>query len=356
MSAIKISVIIPTCNRAPILQRCLDALVAQTLPQTMFEVVVCDDGSKDNTADVLAGYKAKLNLTSLRQDNRGPAAARNRAIAAAKGELLTIINDDSILAPDALARHLQLAAPQVISLGMFRTPAKYKTDFFTALVDSTGWIFPFVNMKKPGMQNFDLFITCNLCLPAQALVEVGGFDETFPSPAGEDMELGYRLSQAGYRIYYDPAIECYHDSYFTPASFVRLRAMRGVEDLRFLNKHQNLIGSYQQNCMAMARRWYARVKQDPDCLKREVAILQTQMEKLVADYAANTASGQLAANYQLIENALPLLDHIGFMAFVEGMTRSAYFDALVGNNAIPPLTNNSGEPAAALLQPYLQAA
>jgi GT2 family glycosyltransferase len=350
----KISVIIPTCNRAAILQRCLDALVAQTLPRNNFEVVVCDDGSKDHTADILASFAKQLNLTSLRQENRGPAAARNRAIAAAQGKLLVIINDDSILAPDALERHDQLAAPQTITLGTFRTPAIYKADFFTALVDSTGWIFPFVGMKQAGIKNFDLFITCNLCVPKQAILDVGGFDETFPFPAGEDMELGYRLSQAGYRIYFDPDIICHHDSYFTPASFVRLRAMRGVEDLRFLHKHRALIGHYQQNCMAMARRWYARIKQNPDSLNHEVAIRQSKMEHIVASYATNKATGQETANYRLIEQALPLLDQIGFMAYVAGMARSDYFDTLVGAQAIPPLVRNLGMGTVDLLQPYQQ--
>ena len=356
MSQPMMSVIIPTCNRALILRRCLEALVAQTLPKDDFEVIVCDDGSKDDTPNVVAAFADRLNLTSLRQENRGPAAARNCAIAAVQGTLLTIINDDSILAADALARHVQLAAPKTISLGSFRTPAAYKQDFFTALVDSTGWIFPFVNMKQPGMQRFDLFITCNLCLPTAAVLEAGSFDETFPSPAGEDMDLGYRLSKIGYHIYYDPDIVCYHDSYFTPASFVRLRAMRGLEDLRVFNKHRELIGHYQQNCMAMARRWYTRITQDPDCLKRVVAERQGKMERLVADYATNQANGNFAANYRLIEQALPLLDQIGFMAFVDGMAQSEYFAALVAPSAIPPLEAGQASSAASLLRPYQSAA
>ncbi len=344
----RLSIIIPTYNRAPILARCLEALVAQTLPKNQFEVVVCDDGSTDDTQAVLASFADRLSLQCLRQENKGPATARNRAIAVAKAPYLMIINDDSILAPPALAQHVAANAHNIITLGCFRTPSEYKKDFFTAMVDSMGWIFPFVGMKKPDMKNFDLFLTANLSLPAEAFKKVGGFDETFPSPAGEDIEMGYRLSKAGYVIMYDPTIECFHDNIYTPKGFVRLRYMRGVEDMRFLNKYPELIGHYQEMCAAMSRRWYARLKENPKVLADEVQKYGQLLEDTVNEYNA-TDESLLATRFRLIEKAYRLLDHVGFISYVEGISDSAYFDKIIGSRAIPFSTAPEAKDAQALL-------
>jgi glycosyltransferase involved in cell wall biosynthesis len=330
----RISVIIPTYNRAKILARCFQALEKQTVPASEFEVVVCDDGSPDDTQSVIESFKSKLSIVGLRQENKGPAVARNRAIAKASAPLLLIINDDSILARDALERHIASGAYRLINIGTFRTPPELKRDFFSALVDSTTWIFPFVRMKNPGLHGFDMFLTANLSLPAVAIQEVGGFDESFPSPAGEDIELGYRLDKAGYRIMYDPSIECAHDNLFTPKGFARLRHMRGVEDMRFLHKNPELVGRYQDWCCAVARRWYGRIKDSPDVLITESRRATEKLDETVTAYnLANEA--QSAERFRLMEKAYRCLDYVGLMSFVEGIFVSAYCEEIIGPYAVP---------------------
>ena len=97
----RISVVIPTRNRQDILWRCLDALEAQTLSTSSFEVLVVDDGSDDETEARIRerGHSPRLALRLLHQDRRGPASARNLAIARARGDLLLFVNDDVIPHP-----------------------------------------------------------------------------------------------------------------------------------------------------------------------------------------------------------------------------------------------------------------
>lgn len=107
----RISTIIATCNRPRLLCAALDSLAAQSLP--VLEVIVVDDGSTADTCAAVSAWAAttpgrELALRYLRQPNSGPAAARNRGLAAAGGDLLHFMDDDDLLAPDAL-RHLAAA-------------------------------------------------------------------------------------------------------------------------------------------------------------------------------------------------------------------------------------------------------
>jgi glycosyltransferase involved in cell wall biosynthesis len=102
--ATPVSVIIPTHNRAAFLARAVDSVLAQTYGN--FELIVVDDGSTDETPRLLAGYGGKLTL--LRQENRGPAAARNLGIRQARYPLLAFLDSDDRFLPEKLA--LQVAA------------------------------------------------------------------------------------------------------------------------------------------------------------------------------------------------------------------------------------------------------
>jgi hypothetical protein len=95
-----VSVIIPTYNRATLVQDAIDSCLDQTYPAV--EVIVVDDGSTDETADVLAGYGARIRVHA--QENRGVSAARNAAIAVATGDFVHFLDSDNVLHPDCLAR------------------------------------------------------------------------------------------------------------------------------------------------------------------------------------------------------------------------------------------------------------
>jgi len=89
----KFSVIIPTYNRANLLERCLNSLVEQTFKD--FEVLVCDDGSTDNTKEISQKFESVLDIKYLWEENwGGPARPRNRGIAVSKGEWICFLDSD----------------------------------------------------------------------------------------------------------------------------------------------------------------------------------------------------------------------------------------------------------------------
>lgn len=115
----RISVIIPTHDRPRLLLAALDSLAAQRRPP--FEVVVVDDGSGPGTQAALAAWTPPpgLQLRCLRQDNAGPARARNRGAVASRGDALLFMDDDDVMAPEALARlaaALEPAPPRALAM------------------------------------------------------------------------------------------------------------------------------------------------------------------------------------------------------------------------------------------------
>ncbi|MFQ5589974.1 MAG: glycosyltransferase family 2 protein [Phycisphaerae bacterium] len=108
ISSPSVSVIIPTYNRATVLPRALDSVIAQTMDD--WEIVLVDDGSTDRTAALAARYKTKLGdrLRYLRQSNGGSSDARNAGIDACRGQLVAFLDSDDEFLPHKLARQLEL--------------------------------------------------------------------------------------------------------------------------------------------------------------------------------------------------------------------------------------------------------
>lgn len=97
----KISVIIPTYNEEAVISDCILSLSKQTYPD--FEIIVVDDGSSDKTLQILSGLRAKFkNLKVLRQNHKGPGAARNFGAKRAKGEILVFVDADMTFDKDFL--------------------------------------------------------------------------------------------------------------------------------------------------------------------------------------------------------------------------------------------------------------
>lgn len=338
----RLTVIIPTCNRRPFLDRCLAALARQTAlglgPDAAFDVIVVDDGSRDDTLVWARALTTPFPLTVLTQANKGPATARNVAIAATQAPYLLIINDDTILADDAVERHLAAHAQTApgekrIVLGPFRVPPERWADPFTAMVDATTHMFPFCKLLTRELVGFSYFITCNTSLPRSAFDEAGLFDESFPKPAGEDIEMGYRLYKKGWRILYDPDIKSWHDTLFTPASYARARFIRGEEDMRFLHKHPEQIGVYQRYALRFTRSHQDELEQRYEEYGAYTASLVAATERWVAEHA--NASGP-AERYRAHQRIMTGIESLANLCYSHGAASTPFFAEVI--KGVPPQT------------------
>lgn len=212
---IKLSVIIPTYNKPEVLKMTLEALERQTFPKNRFEVIVIDDGSLPGVRQKIKNFlsQIKLNLSFLVQNHRGPAAARNKGIKKAKGKIALIINDDTIATPELLERHYEFHQKHSFEnfglLGLVTWHPDLEVTPFMYWLEHGGPYFSFwpIKGKEAGWQRF---WTCNISLKKNFLLKNGLFDEEFPYAAWEDVELGYRLGKAGFRLFYDKKALGYH--------------------------------------------------------------------------------------------------------------------------------------------------
>jgi glycosyltransferase involved in cell wall biosynthesis len=99
---LKVSVIIPTYNRGWILNEAIDSVLAQTFDA--YEVIVVDDGSEDNTAEILKNYSNKIRI--IHQKNKGVSAARNLGIKSSSGRFIALLDSDDLWLPEKLERQI----------------------------------------------------------------------------------------------------------------------------------------------------------------------------------------------------------------------------------------------------------
>ena len=168
-----LTVLLPTFNRAETLQMVLHSLENQSLPRCQFEIVVVDDASNDNTELVLKRFakhtKGPFKHVSL-GTNSGPAAARNKAIEMACGDILVIIGDDINPPPSFLSQHLDFHTkrpdPLNALLGYVCWPSSPPPTPFMEWMESSESRFFFAFPKGQTIQKVpsSLFYTCNVSL------------------------------------------------------------------------------------------------------------------------------------------------------------------------------------------------
>jgi len=184
----EISVIIPCYSRVKWLPTCLLALSRQDIGRT-FQVVVIDDGSPNETEIRELVQDARIggyNLIFERQDNAGPAAARNHGVRLSSGNILCFLDDDSVPAPDWLGNMVSPFLKNIdVALVSGSIKSFYKDGLSAELEEAVYY----------GMH----WATCNIAYRRDIFLQLGGFDESFPDASWEDNDLGFRARWGGYR-------------------------------------------------------------------------------------------------------------------------------------------------------------
>jgi glycosyltransferase involved in cell wall biosynthesis len=251
---VEFSVVIPTHNRASILERTLQALGGQVFPGSdkplEFEVVVVDDGSIDETPRLLAqGVKRfPFPLIALRQDNRKQGAARNLGARQAAGDCLLFLGDDTTPAPDFLAQHFLARsrrgegwpADLLGVIGYTAWSESLRVTRFMQFIGEQGWQFGFSLIKDPADVPFNFFYTSNVSLSRRLFLDAGGFDEDFREYGWEDIELSIRLRRRGMRLAYEPRAVAFHHHPTSLRSFAVRQRRVGSSAWVFYRKHPDL--------------------------------------------------------------------------------------------------------------------
>ncbi|MHA6205790.1 glycosyltransferase family 2 protein [Dyella soli] len=235
------SVIVLTYNWPTALERVLEGLAKQVL--LPFEVIVADDGSRPDTAAVIerAAATFPVPLRHLWQEDLGfrAARARNRGIAASRGEYVILLDGDMLVHPQFIADHLMLAERGYFLQGgrLKATPGEsarllaggrpvfapwVQADFDE--FDGTRRLYafrqPLLARWKARSRSGGRVMSCNMSFWRDDLLRVNGFDERMEGYGAEDRELAARLENAGLRRralkWSALAVHLWHDSRSPP--------------------------------------------------------------------------------------------------------------------------------------------
>lgn len=203
-----ISVVIPTYNRKPILEKCLNALEKQQFNNNIinnYEVVLVDDGSTDGTLEWLEENKEKFNhVNCFSQDHKGPSAARNLGVTKANGDTIIFIDSDLVVTETFLQCHADALIKGEKTLGSDR--------LFTygAVINTCNFDDPTSEPYKITDFSAAYFATGNVAIARKWLEKAGLFDTRFQLYGWEDLELGVRLKQLGLKLIKCPEAVGYH--------------------------------------------------------------------------------------------------------------------------------------------------
>ncbi len=234
-----LSVVIPTYNRRPILEKCLRALEGQVFPDGSpvvgYELVVVDDGSTDDTRPWLSQHSAQFpHVRLVPQDHKGIAAARNLGVTSAQGDVIVFIDSDVFVRPDCLASHGQ-ALHQAWRSGQERCFT------YGQLIGTCDLENPTAAKLKVTDLSAAFFETNNVAIAKRWLLEAGLFDLDFTQYGWEDLELGVRLKNMGLTLIKCPTAIGYH--WHAPFSvdeipgLIEKEIQRGRMGVVFYQKH-----------------------------------------------------------------------------------------------------------------------
>lgn len=224
----ELSVIIITWNMADLVRECLDRLLGQTHHASM-EIIIVDNASRDGTTDIIRSEYPQVTLIA-NEENVGYARANNQAIGISKGRYILLHNTDAMVIEDAVDRMVAFmdAHPGVGVLGprllnVDGSLQRWTAGAFPSLGSAICHFF-MLSRVAPGRRllrgmylshdfdrptEVDWVSSASFILRAEALREVGVLDETFFAYM-EDVDICYRMKQAGWQVCYDPECSVVH--------------------------------------------------------------------------------------------------------------------------------------------------
>ena len=245
------SVIVPAYNAEALLPRSLAALRASDLPRDRWELIVVDDGSTDDTAEVAASYADSI--VRLPGRPRGPAYARNRGVEVASGDVVAFFDADVLVHPDTLRRFVEIlqaepSAGAVIGAYDLNPPGPGFISEYRNLLHH------YVHSRNAG--DVETFWAGAGIVRRELFVDIGCFDEWhFARPQIEDIELGARIRRAGARILLQPDIQVTHLKQWTLLNVIRTDTMdRGIPWARLLTHRGTMMSTGTLNL-----RWTEKV-------------------------------------------------------------------------------------------------
>jgi GT2 family glycosyltransferase len=208
--SIRVSVVVPTRNRLGELKKCLTALRQQNFPKEDYEIIVCDDGSVEDVKSlVLELAQGRSTWRYLRQNPKGPGAARNLGIKHAYGAIVAMTDSDTLPEPNWLIKLWEALERNQNAVAVEGRVYAQNEGEYGPLGEG------------PTNKSGGVYLTCNCAYRREVLLKVGGFDESFPFPAYEDTELAARVQQFGPIVWQPDAVVVHPERALTTRGVIK---------------------------------------------------------------------------------------------------------------------------------------
>jgi glycosyltransferase involved in cell wall biosynthesis len=212
----RVSVIIPAFNYGHFLRQCLDSVLQQNCPDV--EIIVVDDGSTDDTPEVVESYRGRVKY--LRRQNLGVSAARNKGLLNCTGEWILFLDADDLLGPDVISSQLHFLRNQPnVSITVCRSTRFKKFGFSGKPVSSGLWHLPKDNLEV-HLCHFNIAPPHAFLTHRTVITQIGFFDSAVNKC--EDYDFWLRAALKGHIPQYNPTGMVYYRCHPGSASF-RLR-------------------------------------------------------------------------------------------------------------------------------------
>jgi glycosyltransferase involved in cell wall biosynthesis len=213
-----VTIIIPTYNRPQRLRQCLESLLHLNYPRDLWDVIVVNDGGAISFDGLEDDFLTQLPIQLLAIENTGPATARNYGVNQAIGEYIAFTDDDCEVQADWLSSAVEtLQSTEVHAVGGTMINA------YPDSIAAETWQM-YIGFLQAQLRTIDdqplLLPSNNIIYHRLTFAEIGGFNETFPLPAAEDFEIGYRIIAGGYSQMLTNKMTVIHHHRSTPIGYL----------------------------------------------------------------------------------------------------------------------------------------
>lgn len=240
----RVSVIVPVYNGERTIGECVQSIFALSFPRNDVELLLIDNASSDGTSTILDGYRDRAIV--LYEVERGPAAARNRGLRNATGDIVAFTDADCVVHRDWLGHLIEPLRDHAVGIAggtiLARRPSNAIAEFGERIHDHRMAI----EYDSPPYA-----ITMNWASRRSVFDEVGLFDEELLRC--EDCDLAYRVVAAGYRIVHEPAAVVYHRNEQTFAGLIAEGYAHGYHSIPLLRKHEDFVRIFVAGSAATPR-------------------------------------------------------------------------------------------------------
>lgn len=244
-----VSVVIPTI-RETLLAKVLPVILSQNYPKGEYEVIVVEDGTESKVKELVESLSSSsdVEISYYWKERGGPAAARNFGVSKAKGDFIVFIDDDCLPSVDWLKILIQgfSSYSQAAAVGGYmEAPEDLLVKNIFAQFESYQTHQVYKAGSFPILSGFDSPAggSNNLAYKKDIFLDFGGFDESFPLPAGEDADLKKRITDAGHKFLYLP-VKVTHLQQYNFRRFIYQSIARGKGAMLFEKKHGGWRGNW----------------------------------------------------------------------------------------------------------------